>query len=162
EFSKQAYWTALDPPGPPPPLPPVVPIAAPSFPDCTDQVDRNGVDLPVGINKLICRIGRIKEGDVTGSGSFAGHSNWFPIHVEGHAGSLDHSIDDDYTFTFRFPGASCRPPSGDNRLSVNGRGCLHSEFDSDETIDGFRTRIWSDLHRSVDAWEQAKGRLAQC
>jgi hypothetical protein len=68
--------------------------------------------------------------------------------VEGTAGTVSHGGapfpfgDDDYTFTFNF--------AGSNSLSVNGRPGLHVEFDSDETVDHFTSKEWTDLRAAVD------------
>src|SRR5262249_56455527 len=72
------------------------PFLSPSFSDCTDQADASTVDQPSGSNRTICTIGGAFSSD-----SFAGHVNWFPVTVEGHAGWGDHGLDDDYTFNFR-------------------------------------------------------------
>jgi hypothetical protein len=130
------------------------PFGSPSFADCTDQADSTSVDLPVGIKETICHV--LKWPPYTND-TFSGHVNWFPVTVEGHAAWGDHGIDDDYTFGFQFPGTTCKPPTGDNRLSLNGRCGLHVEFDSDETIDNY-TEVdeWQKLHDDVDAWEEQK------
>src|SRR5436309_3125107 len=75
------------------------------------------------------------------------HVNWFPVTVTGHvSGRPDHNKfgDDDYTFTF----FSDEPGSP---LSVNPpRDSLHVEFDSDETIDHFKSTEWLALNEAVD------------
>jgi hypothetical protein len=136
-----------------------LPYMDPNFPDCTDQADSTTVDLPIGINSTLCHVIKPPYFDDT----FSGHVNWFPVTVEGHAAWGDHGPDDDYTFTFTFPGAQCNPPSGNNGLSVNGRCGLHVEFDSDETIDNF-TEVdeWNALHAAVDAWKDAEGKAVLC
>ncbi len=112
---------------------------SPSFSDCTDQTDQNSVDLPLGINQRICQIGGLFSSD-----SFAGHLNWFPVTLEGRAGWGDHGWqDDDYTFTFN-------SDLDGNPLSINGRPGLHIEFDSDETIDNFKSDEWKTLRGTVD------------
>jgi len=115
------------------------PVLAPNFPDCTDQADAGSVDLPDGLNAQICRTGGIFTSD-----SFAGHVNWFPVTVEGHAGWGDESVDDDNTFTFTSDEAG-------NPLSVNGRAGLHVEFDSDETTKHFGSDEWTAFHGAVQA-----------
>jgi hypothetical protein len=113
------------------------PVAEPNFPDCTDQADASSVDLPTGINQDICNTGGIFKSD-----SFAGHVNWFPVTLEGHADWGDESTDDDNTFTFTSDLAG-------NPLSVNSRPGLHIEFDSDETTKRFGTDEWHDFHAAV-------------
>lgn len=115
------------------------PVLAPNFPDCTDQADASSVDLPDGLNAQICRVGGIFKSD-----SFAGHVNWFPVTLEGHAGWGDESVDDDNTFTFTSDEAG-------NPLSVNGRAGLHIEFDSDETTKHFGSNEWTAFHGAVDS-----------
>jgi hypothetical protein len=103
-----------------------IPWLEPRFSDCTDQADQTTVDVRPDD---LCHFG----GVFGGSDSFAGHVNWFPVTVRGHAwGGHDHGADDDYTFTFTsdLPG---------NPLSVNGRNGLHVEYNGDETIDQFTT-----------------------
>ena len=123
---------------------------SPSFPDCTDQADPSTVDQPTFPNSELCNAGTA-AGIL--SDSFAGHVNWFPVTVEGTAGSVSHSGspfpfgDDDYTFTFNFEAIN---GNKNNSLSVNGRDGLHVEFDSDETIDNFATKEWTDLKAAVD------------
>lgn len=124
----------------------------PYFADCTDQSDNNSVDLPDGLNDALCKL---RKGGPFASGSFAGHVNWFPVTVEGHAGPIDHNADDDYSFTFN------SDTSGDP-LSVNNRGGLHVEFDTDETIDHFSSDEWTLFHQTVDGRDSAKGILAEC
>jgi hypothetical protein len=71
------------------------------------------------------------------------------VTVEGRAGTVSHDAfrDDDYTFTFHF---DAKNGVNDNSLSVNGSEGLHVEFDSDETIDHFTTKEWTDLRDAVD------------
>jgi hypothetical protein len=122
--------------------PPILrPATVPSFPDCTDQTDLNNVDQPSGVNAAACFL---YKHDLLLRESFIGHVNWFPLTVEGHAGKPNHEIvDDDYTFTFIID-TKVKP------LSVNGSDALHVEFDSDETIDNFKSDEWVALHRAVD------------
>jgi len=77
-----------------------------------------------------------------------GRSNWGD-----HGGPFPNG-DDDYTFGFHSP--------SDDPLSVNGRHGLHVEFDSDETIDNFKSEAWNDLHNSVNAADAAKALLSGC
>jgi hypothetical protein len=125
----------------------------PSFADCTDQVDpATSVDLPDGLNDALCKL---RKGGPFASGSFVGHVNWFPVTVEGHAGPIDHNADDDYSFSFTSDTAG-------DPLSVNGRGGIHVEFDSDETIDNYSSPEWKLFHDSVDGRDSAKASLTNC
>lgn len=120
----------------------------PNFPDCTDQTDLIGVDLPKGWNGRACRL---KRGGPFITGSFVGHVNWFPVTVEGSACGVHHQSfplgDDDYTFSF-YSDLEGSP------LSVNPRpgraNVIHAEFDSDETIDYFQSNEWQELRDAVD------------
>ena len=112
---------------------------SPYFPDCSDQIDANSVDLPRGVNAAVCKVG---TKPVVGD-SFAGHVNWFPVTLEGRASWGDHGSDDDYTFTFY-------SDDPDKPLLVNGQDGIHVEFDSDETIDHFKTEAWAAFHNAVD------------
>jgi hypothetical protein len=146
ELRKRALWLNAFLP---PPLPPVPIIAVPSFPDCTDQTDLNGVDLPGGENERLCRLRKlVVDRDLTGSGGFAGHVNWFPVTVEGAIPSkaVHEGFpfgDDDYTFSFisDLPGSP---------LSVNGSDALHVEFDASETINNFKSGEWVKLREAMD------------
>jgi hypothetical protein len=82
----------------------------------------------------------------TGPGcSSQAHVNWSaatyegPLRWAGHSGPLE---DDDYNI-FLFP------PGGAG-LTARSGGSLLLEFDSDETIDHFRTPWWRSLHEAVD------------
>ena len=111
----------------------------PDFGDCTDQPDQATVDLPQGTNKPVCTYYGLFTSD-----SFAGHVNWFPVTMEGTAGSVSHDYigDDDYTFGFI--------SDVTDALDVNGRDYVHVEFDSDETIDNYDSIEWHALHLAVD------------
>jgi hypothetical protein len=82
-----------------------------------------------------------------GPGPNMGHSNWFPATYTGSLYWGEHSSswggDDDYSMDLW-------TPEQRGTLSGNFAGGIHIEFDSDETIDHFRTRWWSDFHRAVD------------
>jgi hypothetical protein len=78
--------------------------------------------------------------------------NWFPITLEGDAGSVKHEKykDDDYDFSLVSDGDS------DGSLYTNDfpdahRRFIHVEFDSDETIDHFKNDEWVSLKARVDA-----------
>ena len=132
-------------------------LLSPYFADCTDQTDENNVDVASGASAFLC--GAIGK-HVVETGSFPGHVNWFPVTMTGHASWGDHGDffpfgDDDYTFNFF-------PNSPGKNLFLAGRDALHSEFDSDETIDNFKSKPWTDLRDAVDAADQAKAALATC
>ncbi len=125
----------------------------PNFPDCTDQVGLEDVDTPdfPGINWAICTTPKV-PGAVYPYGNFAGHANWFPVTVEGHASWGDHeSGDDDYDFSLVSDGDK------DSSAYSNDRHFLHVEFDSDETIDHFQSDEWRQLRDAVDNGQDAKG-----
>ena len=129
---------------------------SPNFPDCTDQAGAGTVDLPSFPNEQLCNAG---TGAGIVSNSFAGHVNWFPVTVEGRAGTVNHYRlpfpfgDDDYDFTFHMAGED---GNDIDSLSVNGRPGLHVEFDSDETIDNFTSKEWTDLKTAVDLGDVAR------
>jgi len=115
-----------------------LPGLSPNFPDCTDQADLSTVDLPGGVDAVVCDYGGLFISD-----SFSGHVNWFPVTVEGSAGWGDQSTDLDYTFTFTSPDVLGNP------LYVNSRLNLHAEFDARETIDHFSTQEWGEFRQAV-------------
>ena len=124
------------------PLGPKVPDLA----DCTDQADQSTVDLPQGTNKGLCNVGGI----LTGSDSFAGHVNWFPVTIEGTAESIALTAllpypfgDDDYTFPFLSDDQT-------DGLDANSVDYVHVEFDSDETVDNFKSKDWTRLRNAVE------------
>lgn len=118
----------------------------PNFPDCTDQAGLDDVNSPdtASVNNLICT-------PYADSGSsFAGHVNWFPVTVEGSAGPVTHEWkDDDYDFSL------ATDHDSDGSLYSNDypdahRKYLHVEFDSDETVDHFKSSEWAAFHQAVD------------
>ena len=116
----------------------VIPTLQPNFPDCTDQTDPSKVDEAIEVNAEICGVGAFAD-----SNSFAGHVNWFPVTLEGHAGWGGEETDDDNSFTF----TSDQP--GDP-LGVVGHPTLHVEFDSDETTKRFTSDEWTTFHGWVN------------
>ena len=68
-------------------------------------------------------------------GTWEGSITW-----DGHSSP---GTDDDYNINLV-------PPDG-RGLTVSSDGSIHSEFDSDETIDHFRTPWWTSFHSAVDA-----------
>jgi hypothetical protein len=98
---------------------------------CTTQVttiDNNRAKCPTGI--------------------LGGHANWGPALYEGVVRWENHSYylqDDDYSFAlFRDDLA------GMTKVDVGNQEYLHSEFNSDETINHFHTWYWDALHNAVD------------
>jgi hypothetical protein len=134
------------------------PYLVPYVTDCTDQMDvyNTDSDMEGPYQWGLCALGKWGPFE---TGSFPGHFNWFPVTLEGRSNWGDHggpfpNGDDDYTFTFHSPSA--------DPLSVNGRSGLHVEFDSDETIDNFKSQPWQDLHNSVNDADGAKVQLSGC
>jgi hypothetical protein len=118
------------------------PVLSPEFSACTDQADLTTVDSPApgSTNAAVCIPGGVFESD-----SFTGHVNWFPITMEGHVTGFSRGADDDYTFAF-VVNAKSAP------LSVNKSDMIHSEFDSDETVDNFvnLSAEWRAVRDAVD------------
>jgi hypothetical protein len=106
-----------------------------SNPACTTQSP--SLDVASGWNAIWCAAGA--------SHSIHGHVNWMPatwhgpIVWDGHSSSI---ADDDYN-------VNLTPPSGAG-LTASSGGTIHSEFDSDETIDHFTTPWWKSFHSAVD------------
>ncbi|MGJ4945046.1 hypothetical protein ACQR1W_31085 [Bradyrhizobium sp. HKCCYLS1011] len=102
---------------------------------CTTQAP--SIDVPDGWNAFWCAQGA--------QHSIHGHVNWLPATWEGTVSWDGHSspgTDDDYNI-------NVVPPAGEG-LTVSSGGHIHSEFDSDETIDHFRTPWWNSFHEAVD------------
>jgi hypothetical protein len=106
---------------------------SPSFADCTNQTDLSHVDLPDGVNGLICGHSHSK--------GFRGHLNWFAVTFDGTARWDEHATDDDYNVQLATDG---RPGLTNNNVE------LHMEFDSDETIENFSSRWWRSLKDTVE------------
>jgi hypothetical protein len=122
----------------------------PNIPDCTDQAGADTLNLPpdASDNNVGCTIGAIAEG------GFSGHINWFPITLEGIAGAAEGNIDDDWS-----TGVSYEGPGGSlyyDHVAEKPRTYVHSEFDSDETIDNFTTQAWRTAREAVDARSDAQ------
>jgi hypothetical protein len=95
------------------------------------------LDEPDGWNATWCAVGA--------QHSIHGHVNWMPTTWEGPIAWDGHSspgTDDDYNI-------NVTPPNQDG-LTVSNDGQIHCEFDSDETIDHFRTAWWRSFHSAVD------------
>ncbi len=106
-----------------------------SNPKCTTQSP--SIDDPSGWNAVWCAEGA--------QHSIHGHVNWMPATWQGAVFWDSHSApgtDDDYNINIV-------PPSGEG-LTVSSGGHIHSEFDSDETIDHFHTPWWNSFHTAVD------------
>jgi hypothetical protein len=100
-------------------------------PPCTNQIiwiDNNWVNCPRPLGAPL-----------------GGHANWMLITNEGSVYWKDHSYylqDDDYSLTFCSDELFC----SDWLHGLN----LHSEFNSDQTINYFHTWYWDALHQAVD------------
>ena len=106
-----------------------------SNPQCTTQAP--SIDVPDGWNAFWCARGA--------EHSIHGHVNWMPATWQGMVSWDGHSTpgtDDDYNINIV-------PPGGEG-LTVSNNGHIHTEFDSDETIDHFRTPWWNSFHDAVD------------
>ena len=102
---------------------------------CTTQSP--SLDNPDGWNATWCGLGA--------QHSIHGHVNWMPATWQGTIAWDGHSTpgtDDDYNI-------NVVPPAGEG-LTVSSEGHIHTEFDSDETIDHFRTPWWQSFHDAVD------------
>jgi hypothetical protein len=102
---------------------------------CTTQSP--SIDEPEGWNGFWCARGA--------QHSIHGHVNWMPATWQGPITWDSHSspgADDDYN-------VNLVPPAGAG-LTASSEGRVHSEFDSDETIDHFRTPWWNSFHAAVD------------
>jgi hypothetical protein len=106
-----------------------------SNPACTTQSP--SIDIPSGWNATWCAVGAAH--------SIHGHLNWMPATWQGSITWDGHSSpgsDDDYNINLT--------PADGHGLTVSSQGFIHSEFDSDETIDHFRTPWWTAFHAAVD------------
>ncbi len=124
----------------------------PNIPDCTDQAGADTLNLPpdASSNNLICTGGAVKEG------GFSGHINWFPVTMEGNADPADKNTDDDWSFSLHYVG---RGGSLYYDHVDETRPYVHSEFDSDETIDNFHSGAWGAAREAVDARSDAQDQL---
>jgi hypothetical protein len=116
----------------------------PNIPDCTDQAGADTLNLPAdaSVNNVACTAGAVAEG------GFSGHINWFPITLEGTAAPADGNVDDDWSTSVSYEGK-------DGSLYYDHvdqtRSYVHSEFDSDETVDNFSIAAWQSARQAVDA-----------
>ena len=110
-------------------------------------------DSPGSVNNLWCTAGAVAEG------GFSGHINWFPVTVEGKVGRVSHDTDDDWDFSLTYDNAK-----GELYYDhvTEPRRFLHTEFDSDETVDAFTSKAWGELHQAVDDRENASDDLHYC
>ncbi len=142
---------------------------SPNFPDCTDQSGIDRVDSrdiswesiagllvgsgivagPAGTagaaalgieGQNYCQAGKVLG--IENNDSFAGHVNWFPVTVEGHAHWDGKGTDNDEDFTVH----TCN--ESDYSLYVNGVHSIHAEFDSDETVQYFRSQEWQNVENT--------------
>ncbi len=119
------------------------PVRVPDWADCTDQA--TGTDTGSGWNGFICGF--------SDSDGFQGHLNWFTATYTGGLGFGDHNYDEDYYMSLATEG---------DPAMLNDRHAMHTEFDSDETIDHFHTRWWRLFRKTVDDGEIAAARLGMC
>lgn len=102
---------------------------------CTTQSP--SLDVPEGWNGFWCS--RASEHSING------HVNWMPATWQGQVywdSKSDAGADDDYNINIE--------PPGQEGLTVSSAGRIHTEFDSDETIDHFTTPWWDRFHSTVD------------
>lgn len=102
---------------------------------CTTQAP--SLDIPDGWDAAWCAVGAAH--------SIHGHVNWMPGTWQGTISWESHSspgTDDDYNVNIVTP--------GQEGLTVSSEGHIHTEFDSDETIDHFHTPWWNSFHSAVD------------
>jgi hypothetical protein len=95
------------------------------------------IDVPDGWNGFWCGQGA--------QHSIHGHVNWMPATWEGTIAWESHSnpgSDDDYN-------VNVVPPAAEG-FTVSSDGHIHTEFDSDQTVDHFRTPWWNSFHDAVD------------
>jgi hypothetical protein len=91
-------------------------------------------------------------------GTVHGHINWGLATYTGQLFFTDHSIpvpisdgDDDYDMTLRRPDQTSATAGNDPFSAQDSRRSLGLEFDSDETIDHFKSGWWNDFHTAVDS-----------
>jgi hypothetical protein len=82
-----------------------------------------------------------------------GHANWGTVTYEGIAfwakeGHTCSVQDDDYNIDIVRSDQALLTSANDN--VHNNQVGMHTEFNSDETVDNFHTKYWDDLHTSVD------------
>jgi hypothetical protein len=130
--------------------------AEPNLPDCTDQAGADTLNQPsdVSANNIIC------SGAPTPVG-FSGHINWFAVTVKGHAGRISHDTDDDWDFSFPYEDSTKGSLYYDH-VGEKPRQFLHAEFDSDETVDNFKSDAWTALHSAIDNRESVSDELHYC
>jgi hypothetical protein len=110
----------------------------PDFADCTNQTDLTMVDTPTGVNEVVCGLETTK--------GFHGHLNWFAVTFTGTLYFGDHNTDEDYYLALGTPGAP-GIISGDKDPPLD---VMHTEFNSDETIDNFQTSWWKSFRDAVN------------
>ena len=111
-----------------------------SNPACTTQSP--SFDLPEDWNGFWCS--RASEHSING------HVNWMPATWQGQVyweTKSDVGADDDYNINIVTP--------GHEGLTVSSDGHIHTEFDSDETIDNFDTPWWNRFHTTVDGGDDS-------
>ena len=122
----------------------------PDFADCTNQTDLTMVDTPVDWDEFICQF-------VTPPPKgFHGHLNWFATTFTGKVTFGDCcDADGEYYVALETDGdpailsGDVDPP----------RGAMHTEFDSNETINYFQTDWWNSFRDAVNSGK-AQGKEA--
>jgi hypothetical protein len=136
-FPFDPRWVSQVPP--PGQLPGEAMCGYPWLAPCTSQA-------PV-INKgTICSLGQ----DIGQAGQLGGHANWGAASYDGYATWDGHSspgTDDDYNINVT--------RSDDAYYTSDNPNNVHTEFDSDETVDHFNTPWWSAFHNAVDSSDSA-------
>lgn len=125
------------------------------FPPLTDECRRKpnssactrqstSLDLAQGLNHVVC---------LFDPSEIKGHVNWAVAASTGQILWLNFAADSDYNLMF-FPDDDAALTTN-NRLSgdvvVPERRFIELEFDSRETVAGFTTSFWTDLHKVVTA-----------
>jgi VCBS repeat protein len=112
-------------------------VKVPDFADCTDQTGPDRVDTPDGWNAIWCGL--------ASSRGFYGHLNWFPATFTGAVSWGDHNgWDDDYYMPLTTVGA----PAVLSEPGEPPRHELHTEFDTDETLDHFDAPWWNEFEQA--------------
>jgi hypothetical protein len=130
----------------------------PNLPDCTDQAGSDTLNQPsdLSANNIVCTALAIPT-----SLGFSGHINWFPITIMGQVERISHEFqDDDWDFSLIYDA-----PKGMlyyDHVNEKPRTLVHSEFDSDETVDNFKSKAWSDLHAAINERESISDQLHSC
>ena len=115
----------------------------PDFADCTNQTDLTMVDTPVDWDAIWCEFETTK--------GFHGHLNWFTVTFTGMVGFGDEGFwDGDYYLPLGTDVNNDGKADGLACITGNGnRDTLHTEFDSRETINYFKTPWWTSFETRI-------------